>query len=246
MCGKHRTRLFQILVVVLSFAAPVTRANTFYLTDASNVYKVDAQGNKTVFASGLSHPGGVAVDAHGNVYAGDSASTAVIFKYTPDGTSTVFASGLSGDARSMAFDAFGNLFVGTEANGVIYKFDPAGNRTTFAIVAQDPSIIALAFAPDGNLFAAFGQTVYRFGTGTGHDGMFATVRSPAGLAFDRAGNLFVSDNFDGTIMKFDPAGNGTTFADSGLSILTDCLSPTANSTLRMSDCIMFCDTIRQE
>ena len=88
MCGKHRTRLFQILVVVLSFAAPVARANTFYLTDGSNVYKLDAQGNKTVFASGTSL-GGVAVDAHGNVYVGDSASTAVIFKYTQIGRAHV-------------------------------------------------------------------------------------------------------------------------------------------------------------
>jgi DNA-binding beta-propeller fold protein YncE len=43
----------------------------------------------------------------------------------------------------------------------------------------------------------------------------AGLNQPQGLAFDSAGNLYVANSGNDTIMKFDPAGNGSVFA-SGL------------------------------
>jgi sugar lactone lactonase YvrE len=47
--------------------------------------------------------------------------------------------------------------------------------------------------------------------------VFATTpaRGPFGLAFDRDGNLFVSNNADNNIRKFTPAGVESTFANTG-------------------------------
>jgi sugar lactone lactonase YvrE len=110
-----------------------------------------------------------------------------IYKYTPSGAQSTFAAGLS-RPRGVAFDRFGNLYVAiTTLN--------SGNFTG----------AILQIAPDGT------QTT------------FANVIGPSisffleGLAFDRAGNLFVmaEDETDpdlaSTIYKFTPNGAQSTF-----------------------------------
>ena len=58
--------------------------------------------------------------------------TDAIYKFTSTGVGSIFASGLT-NARGLAFDASGNLFV-TEAspfpNGDILKFAPSGGTPT--------------------------------------------------------------------------------------------------------------------
>jgi DNA-binding beta-propeller fold protein YncE len=60
-----------------------------------------------------------------------------------------------------------------------------------------------------------GNTIEKFNSVTGADlGTFARtgLNGPEGLAFDSAGNLFVSNDGNNSIMKFTPGGTGTVFA----------------------------------
>jgi hypothetical protein len=110
-----------------------------------------------------------------------------IYKYTPNGAQSTFAAGLS-QPRGVAFDRFGNLYVATTTSN-------SGNF----------SGAILKIAADGT------QT------------NFANVIGPSisffleGLAFDRAGNLFVmaddvtDPDVASTIYKFAPNGVQSTF-----------------------------------
>ena len=102
----------------------------------------------------------------------------------------------------------------------IYKFAPDGTRMLFGSVPNAGGF-GLALDSVGNLYAADGddQTIYKFasdGTRTVFVGPSAFGDSaPVGLAFDSAGNLFVSTEGDpgnDTILEFTPIGMESTFA----------------------------------
>jgi sugar lactone lactonase YvrE len=145
-------------------------------------------------------PFGVAVDASGMIYVGDTHNH-TIRKMTPDGTVTTFAgtAGVAGnvDANGLAaqfsfpeqlsFDNNQNLFVVDDGTSTIRKVTPSGDVTTFA----------------GNS----GTEGSADGTGTN-----ATFNFPFGLAADASGNLFVADTDNQTIRKITPAGVVTTIA----------------------------------
>jgi hypothetical protein len=118
-----------------------------------------------------------------------------------------------------AHSAPGDLYVaeGSVGQGTISKFTPAGDKSTFASGLAAP--VALAFDRQGNLFvgntgaSGISATIVKI-TPDGTQVAFATLTSEEllGMAFDGAGNLYVSN---GDILKFGPDGTQSTFA-SGL------------------------------
>lgn len=146
------------------------------------------------------YPAGVAVDAANNVYVCDK-NNHLIRKVTPAGVVTTLAGkaqltgtadGIGSAARfntpyGIAIDSAGTLFVAEQFNHTIRKITPDGAVTTFAGSA------GVAGSVDG----------------TGADARF---NEPIGLAFDRAGNLFVADAVNSTVRKITPAGVVTTVA----------------------------------
>jgi hypothetical protein len=207
---------------------------------AGSIYEYFGPGIETTFASGLSHPRGVAFDQVGDLFVATTAfdpngnGSAAILKILSNGTQTTFAN-INGPSASLAaadmkFDIAGNLFVMvvdlTDSNlaSTIYKFTPDGVQSTFGSVTNQG--VGLAFDSAGNLFAASGdQIIYKFapdGTRSVFAGpsAFDPQHTPAGLAFDRFGDLFVSTtanvvpppNGAGSILKFTPDGMETTFA----------------------------------
>lgn len=106
--------------------------------------------------------------------------------YSGNGGAATNAS-LSGPGR-VAIDAQGNLFISDAGNNVIRKMDTNGIITTVA------------------------------GGGSGGDGGAATnasLNSPAGVAVDGKGNLFIADKLDERIRKVDANGIITTVAGNG-------------------------------
>jgi sugar lactone lactonase YvrE len=74
-------------------------------------------------------------------------------------------------------------------------------------VAQIEMASDLALGPDGLLYVAAGESVYRLdasGNPTRFAGGFTEAR---GVAFDQAGNLYVSDSVENSIVRVVMAGD---------------------------------------
>lgn len=145
-------------------------------------------------------PMGVAVDVAGNVYVTD-AGNFNIRKITADGAVSTLAgaAGIGGSAdgvgaaarfnmpSGITADSAGNVYVADQGNHTIRKITPAAEVTTLAGTA-------------GSAGSADGA------------GPAARFDHPTGIAADSAGNLYVGDEFNGTIRKITTAGAVTTLA----------------------------------
>jgi len=152
-------------------------------------------------------PGGMAMDAAGNLYVADEDT---IRKVTPDAAVTTLAGsdpGLGiadGTGRAALFsgpdgivvDNAGSIFVAEYESNTIRKVTPAGVVTTLAGSAQFNDVgVAIGGSADGA-------------------GSAARFNSPRGAALDKAGNLYVADAGNHTIRKLTPADIVTTVAGS--------------------------------
>jgi sugar lactone lactonase YvrE len=150
-------------------------------------------------------PQGMATDADGNVYVADTANNTVR-QVTSGGVVTTLAgtAGVAGlvdgigtsaqfnQPQAVAVDNSNNAYVADTGNHSIRKISPGGGVTTLA------GLPGYAGSIDGT-----GPSV---GTNT------ARFSSPAGLAVDSAGNVYVADTGNHTIRCVTPAGVVSTLA----------------------------------
>jgi sugar lactone lactonase YvrE len=164
-------------------------------------------GTPSTFASGVDAQG-LAINSANNLFQADYRS-GNIYEYAPNGAKSTFATGLNLPI-ALAFNSAGDLFVGNTGNGSITEITPGGTPSVFATGLNDPQ--AFAFNSAGNLFEADqgSGNIYEFST-TGSRSLFASVSSPNGLAFDSAGDLYVSSG-TGPITEIHLNGSQTTFA----------------------------------
>ena len=152
-------------------------------------------------AASFNYPGGIALDASGNVFVADCLNNK-IRKITPAGVVTTLAGngsqgatdGVSAVANfynptGVAVDAFGNVFVADCYNNKIRKISPTGNVTTIAGTG-------LPGAVDAN-------------------GTTASFNYPTSLVIDGAGVIYVADFLNHKIRKISASGLVATFAGSG-------------------------------
>jgi RHS repeat-associated protein len=187
-----------------------------YVADAGSheIRKVTPSGTATTLAGGgyagftngigtsalFNHPVGLVIDVSGNLYVADEANNA-IRKITPTGVVTTlagsgtagFTNGSGGAATfnlpcGVALDAAGNIYVADYNNNVIRKVTAAGMVTTYAGTG-------IANSTDGPVATA-------------------TFNHPFSLAFDKSGNLFITDRVGSRIRKITPAGIVSTLAGS--------------------------------
>ena len=185
-------------------------------------FSVTAQIITTIAGNGIegySGDGGLAVNAEmgaptnivvsktGEVYFSDDLFS-VIRKIDTNGIISTIAgtgvNGYSGDGgpainamlfypNGLALDSLGNLFVADEDNARIRKITPAGIITTYA---------------------GIGLSGY---SGDGGPAYFAQINNAGELAFDKKGNLYLTDYGNCNIRKVDQNGIITTVAGAGCS-----------------------------
>jgi sugar lactone lactonase YvrE len=183
----------------------------------------------------LVSPEGVAVGRDGSVYLSDFLRDRV-FKVRPDGKVIVIAGGgLGGDGQAtrawlnhpvaLAIDRDGNVYVADASGSTIRRIDSHGIISTLAIRDETGADVArllgvpmgLAFDSSGALWVSlFYGTIRRIDpSGTSSILDTSTLPPPAWvpgyIAFDSAGNLYISDRASGSSdnpIYQNPVGGG--------------------------------------
>ncbi len=154
-------------------------------------------------ATEINSPWGVAVDAAGNVYIGDSPNNRIRKVNTAGIISTIAGNGTAGFAgdggqatdamisnpSGVAVDAAGNIYIADNGNARIRKVSALGIITTIA----------------GN-----GTPGY---TGDGGAATSASITPPDGVAVDPTGNVYISSHW--SVRRINTAGIISRFAGNG-------------------------------
>ena len=165
---------------------------TVFLTDftGGNLLRISGS-NKSVFASGMAGPAGVAYDAMNNLFYVNNYLNGTLSVVNGTGNVSTFAVGLYGPMGAALLSP-GNLYAANSSNGTIAKVVQGSGVSTFATGFGMPVGIVLDTAQ--NLYTAdeFQNMIFVLDR-RGRVSPFAAVASPFGIAFDGNGNLFVSD-----------------------------------------------------
>jgi sugar lactone lactonase YvrE len=189
---------------VLRFNDAATKANGANADGVLGQPDFTSSGHTTT-QGGMMAPIGVAVDAAGNLYVGEAGNNRVLrFNNAaskpnganadgvlgqPDFTSNAPATTQSGmyQTNNVAVDGSGNLFVADYHNNRVLRFNNAASK------------------PNGaNADGVLGQLGFTDSTSaTTQSGM----KNPSGLAVDRSGSLFVADNRNNRVLRFNNAAS---------------------------------------
>ena len=186
---------------------------------AGTVYRIDGSGDKTVFASGLNFPSALATDGSGDIYVADQTA---LYEFTPSGSKSVFsnARGLMGLAVDSAGDVFGTFWTQFAQSSDLLEFSPTGQESEIDNRLSEP--VEMVVDANRSVFVAeyiegsprtssireyqltgFPQHYLGFPFVSG-------LTAHAGMVFDKAGDILVSDGF-GTVSRITNAGTQSTY-----------------------------------
>jgi sugar lactone lactonase YvrE len=155
-----------------------------------------------VISNGVTAPSAIAVDAIGNLFVANPASVTV-YRAGTGALMQKITNGIQNPV-ALAFDGFGKLYVANEgpATGNVTVYERAGATSIMTLVKTITNDVnkprALAFDPSGHdvFVANYGNgSVSTYSTASFLGGRVIRDRvvTPAALAFDGTGNLYVAD-----------------------------------------------------
>ena len=173
------------------------------------IFRIDTSGNLKPVLADIMNATAIAFDNEGQMFV-SSRYDGAVYRVSKSGTMTTYAEGM-GVATGIAFDSGGNLYVG-DRSGTIFKI--GRDRQTFVFATLEASVSAyhLAFGPDGNLYVTGPTTsscdvIYSVDPHGDTSIYYRGLGRPQGLAFDAAGNLYVTASLAGRrgVVKVTPS-----------------------------------------
>jgi sugar lactone lactonase YvrE len=206
-------------------AVAVDGTGTIYFTSYNCVFKVDVSGTATRVAgtsrrafsgdggpavgAALNDPRGLAFDRKGNLFIADHGNRR-IRKIAPNGViSTIAGTGIDGYSGDGGPATSGQI-------GYVEKLavDNADNLYFVDSAYAGPNHRVRKISADGKISTVAGTGVAGF-SGDGGPAAGAQLSSPADVAVDGAGNLYVADYTNHRVRKVSASGTITTVAGGG-------------------------------
>jgi len=163
-------------------------------------------------AAALNDPVGIAVDAAGNLFIGDTYNDR-IRKVSANGSITTIAgSGAPGCPSNMCFSGDGGPATAAQFHSPMgVAVDKSGNL----FIADYLNARVRKISADGTITTVAGDATCCGFSGDGGPATSATLWDPTSVAVDAAGNLFIADLTNNRIRKVSTSGIITTVAGSG-------------------------------
>lgn len=174
------------------------------------LFRLEPDGFLDEMPEPILNPTGIAFDGDGQMFVSNRAQGEV-YSVGRDGTATVYATGL-GIATGLAFDAAGLMYVG-DRSGTVFRVRDFAEVETFTVMEPSVAAYHMAFGSDGRLFMtapglASHDAVHVIDKEGFDEKFFRGLGRPQGLAFDKAGNLYVAACYAGHhgIVRISPDG----------------------------------------
>jgi len=165
-------------------------------------------GRHTTLSMALDDVSGVAVAADGTIFASVTREGRIV-SISTDGTTRTVAGGLQWP-QGLALLEDGTLYaiVGGAAHGDVFAVPQTGDSIiqlnedgSTQTMARLEGVAALAVDPNGKLFAAAKDKVYRISAPWFAEPFASGFTEARGLAFDKQGRLYVADDFENSIIR---------------------------------------------
>jgi glucose/arabinose dehydrogenase len=192
------------------------------------LFRLETDGYLEEIPAEVMNPTGVAFANSGQLFVTNRAD-GIVYRVSRTGEVIPFASDL-GIATGIAFDKNSTMYVG-DRSGTIYKIKSIDSREVFATLDASVAAYHIAFSPDGDLYVtAPGLSsfdgIWRINPFGEVSSFFRGLGRPQGLAFDRAGNVYVAGCYRGRrgVVKISPDGKDADVLVSGMNVVGLCFS----------------------
>ena len=197
----------------------IDRAGRLYVTysgargqqAAVSIFRVQPDGTREPFVSGITNPTSMTFDERGRLYV-SSRFEGAVYRIGADGSFEMVAADL-GVACGLAYGADGSLYVG-DRSGTIFRVSSTGHTTAFATLPPSVAAFHLAVGPDACLYVtaptlASYDAVYRIDRMGKVTVVCSNFGRPQGLVFDAQGDLYVVEALAGASGLYKVHGDGT-------------------------------------